>query len=141
MSICFEGFAYEFKSGARSQRSSTRLGGALLSGFSGVAPAGPPSPAALSSAERIKAVAAGRPPVALRLGPQEASRACLGARAGVTVIGEVKLAPYHAGKVSLVDDAAAGPLVRSVADPVSRRYLDDWEQRMLRNESDNELFM
>ena len=112
-----------------------------LSGFSEVQPPGSPSPAAQSSVERIKEAAAGRQPPADRLGAHEASRALLGARAGYTATGEVKLAPYQAGPVSLVDDAAEGPLVHSVADSRSRRYLDEWEQRMLRSESDYELVM
>ena len=53
----------------------------------------------------------------------------------------MKLAPYQAGRVSLVDDAAEGPLVHSVADSRSRRYLDEWEQRMLRSDADYELLM
>ena len=83
------------------------------------------------------AVARRRPPPE-RLGPQAAARALLGARAGYTASGEVKLAPYQAGAVALVDDASTGPSVHDVADGEARRFLDEWEQRMLRDDEDYE---
>ena len=108
-----------------------------LCGFDGVEPVGPPSDAQRCTVGRMREAVANRPPPEGAPNAEAAARALLGARAGYSSgSGEVMLAPYQAGAVSLVANALDGPMVEDVTSGAARLYLDEWEERMLRTDAD-----
>ena len=67
---------------------------------------------------------------------EAAGCALLGSRAGYGAGGEVKLAAFKAGAVALTEDASGCPPVETLVRGEARRYLDAWEECMLRPEDD-----
>jgi hypothetical protein len=109
----------------------------FLCGFDGVEPVGSPSDAQQRTVDRMREAVSSRPPPEGAPNAEAAARALLGARAGYsTGSGEVMLAPYQAGAVSLVANALDGPMVEDVTSGAARLYLDEWEERMLRTDAD-----
>ena len=109
----------------------------FLCGFDGVEPVGPPSDAQRCTVDRMREAVVNRPPLEGAPNAEAAARALLGARAGYSSgSGEVMLAPYQAGAVSLVANALDGPMVEDVTSGATRLYLDEWEERMLRTDAD-----
>jgi hypothetical protein len=85
----------------------------------------------------MREAVANRPPPEGAPNALAAARALLVARAGYsTGSGEVMLAPYQAGAVSLVANALDGPMVEDVTSGAARLYLDEWEERMLRTDAE-----